>query len=121
MTQVLNHGKLLAIADEEGYISVIDTHAERLPTSLHGDSEVRPKAQWLAHHNTVFDIAWAKGDTRLYTAAGDQSVGVWDTGRAALVSSLRGHNGSIKSVCPQRECSDVVASGGSTTLGSSVP
>lgn len=58
--QVLNGSKLLAVADEEGWLCVVDTAAGQLPSSLHMDAACAPKAQWLAHQNTIYDIAWAK-------------------------------------------------------------
>lgn len=58
--QVLHGSKLLAVADEEGWVCVVDTAAQRLPSSLHTDSACAPKAQWLAHQNTIYDLVWAK-------------------------------------------------------------
>ena len=58
----MDHGRrYLGIADEEGYISVVDTTAP-LPEDLHLVEEgcVRPRAQWEAHKNAIFDFAWAK-------------------------------------------------------------
>jgi hypothetical protein len=57
---VLHGSKLLAVADEEGWVCVVDTAAQRLPSSLHTDSACAPKAQWLAHQNTIYDLVWAK-------------------------------------------------------------
>lgn len=53
-----NDSKLLAVADEEGYVSIVLTGAE-LPAEMVDDwSDHKPRAQWLAHQNAVFDIAW---------------------------------------------------------------
>lgn len=57
-----HHGRrFLAVADEEGYVSVVDTSAA-LPSDLHllAEDTVRPRAQWEAHKNAIFDLAWAK-------------------------------------------------------------
>lgn len=106
---------LLAIADEEGYISIVDTAAP-LPPSLHprdGDAATpAPRAQWLCHANAVFDAAWTRGDTRLLTASGDRTVAVWDTLDATRVATGVGHAGSVKSVAPRPGAPDVFASGG---------
>lgn len=60
-SSVLKQGQLLAIADEDGYVSIVDTH-DGLPTRLQvsegEDSKV--KAQWLAHRNSIYQIAWTK-------------------------------------------------------------
>lgn len=56
--QVYNGSKLLAIADEEGYVSVVDTSCA-LPTDMADDwGPNKPRAQWLAHRNAVFDLCW---------------------------------------------------------------
>lgn len=55
--QVLQNRKYLAVADEEGYVSVLDTAAP-LPRGLHDEGST--PAQWLAHHNAIFDVAWCK-------------------------------------------------------------
>ena len=59
LRQVYNDGKFLAVADEEGFISIVDTAAP-LPRTTADDEDPKPRAQWLAHKNAVFDIAWAK-------------------------------------------------------------
>lgn len=56
--QHYNDCKLLAIADEEGYVSVVDTSCQ-LPTEMADDwGPSKPRAQWAAHRNAVFDLAW---------------------------------------------------------------
>jgi hypothetical protein len=64
--------RLLALADEEGYVTVVDAGAP-LPSDLHlgypawdmaGEPLPRPRAQWEAHKNAVFDLAWAKARPR---------------------------------------------------------
>ena len=57
MLQKLNNRKYLAVADEEGYVSILDT-TKPLPRGLHDDNAT--PAQWLAHHNAIFDLAWNK-------------------------------------------------------------
>ncbi|GBF96291.1 hypothetical protein Rsub_09086 [Raphidocelis subcapitata] len=110
-SQVLHSSKLLAVADEEGWVCVVDTAAQQLPSSLHMDAACAPKAQWLAHQNTIYDIAWAKNDSLLLTAAGDHHVGVWDTHTAALRCYCKGHAGSVKAVASHGSQPDVFASG----------
>ena len=58
LLQVDNNSKLLAIADEEGYVSIVDTSCP-LPSEMADDwGPNKPRAQWLAHKNAVFDISW---------------------------------------------------------------
>lgn len=58
--QVANGCKFLTVGDEEGCVSIVDTRSEELPSSLYTDHERAPRAKWLAHNNTIFDMAWAK-------------------------------------------------------------
>ena len=60
-SSVIKQGQLLAIADEDGYVSIVDT-SEELPGSLRvADSEPsQVKAQWMAHNNSVFQLEWSK-------------------------------------------------------------
>ncbi len=57
--QTQQNCRYLAVADEEGWISIMDTFAA-LPAALFSESERRPRGQWLAHKNAVFDLAWSK-------------------------------------------------------------
>ena len=110
--------RLLAVAGEDGYVSIVDTGAA-LPRNLcyggggGGDTTApTPRAQWLCHDNAVFDVAWTRGDTRLLTGSGDASVGVWDTLDAARVARAKGHAGSVKAVAPHPATPSLFASGG---------
>eukprot|EP00884_Botryococcus_braunii_P004829 jgi/Botrbrau1/14347/Bobra.0014s0004.1 len=102
--------KYLAIGDEEGFVSILNTFAP-LPASL-SSLDRRPSAQWLAHNNAIFDVAWSQDDTRMLTASGDQSVGVWDTQLARCISFCGGHDGSVKTVSYHPQQLHVFASGG---------
>ncbi|BDA42072.1 probable denticleless protein homolog at N-terminal half [Coccomyxa sp. Obi] len=107
-----NQGKWIAIGDEEGNVSIVDGTAE-LPEAI-APSEPgarRPTAQWVAHHNAIFDLAWFQNDERMLTGSGDQCVHLWDTASARGVGQFRGHNGSVKSVCPHASNPYVFASG----------
>jgi hypothetical protein len=58
--QEVNGCRLLTVGDEEGCVSIVDTAAQQLPSSLYTDAANPPRAKWRAHHNTIFDMAWAK-------------------------------------------------------------
>lgn len=56
-----NNGKWVAVGDEEGFVSIINAAAPLPRAFLPGDPEApRPQAQWLAHHNAIFDLAWCQ-------------------------------------------------------------
>jgi len=105
------YNKFLAAADEDGYVSVINT-AKNLPSGLDDDvSSSRPVAQWTAHRNAIFDLSWANQDRWIYTASGDMSLGLWDTSYAYKISSFNGHRGSVKSVSVSPNAAEILASG----------
>ncbi len=54
-----NQGKWIAIGDEEGHVSIVDGTLE-LPEALTPGMPDgrRATAQWVAHHNAIFDLAW---------------------------------------------------------------
>ena len=54
--QEIYGGRLLAVGDEEGLVSVMNTAAE-LPKVL---SQATPSAQWVGHRNAIFALQWYK-------------------------------------------------------------
>lgn len=81
-----NDSKLLAVADEEGYVSIVDT-AAGLPSEMSDDwGPNKPRAQWLAHRNAVFDISWCnvRGWERDREAGG--GGGGWQSAGPAVAS-----------------------------------
>ena len=58
--QVIEDRQLLALSDEDGWLSCVDT-SSALPSRLDDSrTDARPRCQWYAHHNAIFDIAWCK-------------------------------------------------------------
>jgi hypothetical protein len=63
----LKGGQLLAVADEEGVVSILDTSThppEQLwMTDVPGNSSAErpePLGQWIAHNNAIFQLEWIK-------------------------------------------------------------
>lgn len=52
-------GNLLAIGDEEGIVSILDTSRPR-PLAL---SRGKANAQWLGHQNAIFGLQWYQAST----------------------------------------------------------
>ncbi|KAJ3411379.1 Phosphoinositide phosphatase sac1 [Chytridiales sp. JEL 0842] len=75
-SNALNDGKYLAVADEDGYVGIIDATEPN-----DGESESQGRYEWAAHNNAIFDICWSSDDKFLLTASGDQTARVWDIER----------------------------------------
>ncbi|GLI60651.1 hypothetical protein VaNZ11_002851, partial [Volvox africanus] len=106
-----NNCQLLAVGGEEGVVTITST--ESVSTLEKGalDGSWRPRAHWSCHRNSIFDLAWAKSDSVMYTASGHQHVGVWDTDTATALAVAEGHEGSVKCISPLHLCEDVFVTG----------
>ncbi|XP_042377668.1 denticleless protein homolog [Zingiber officinale] len=103
---------LLAVSDEEGYISFYDTRRS-LPSyssCWEGAGQARV-CNWIAHSNAIFDICWNKEDNQILTASGDQHIKIWNAEKRTCTGSLAGHTGSVKTVCSHSSNPDLVVSG----------
>jgi denticleless len=45
-------------------------------------------ADWRAHNNAIFDLAWVDGVNKLLTAAGDQFIVLWDVPTGKKINSF---------------------------------
>lgn len=104
--------KLLAIGDENGYISILDTKKKLTGMLSDRGSTLRPLAQWRPHTNALFDLKWAHEDLWMYSASGDMTIGQWDTGYASRIATLGGHEASVKALAVAPSNTHVLASGG---------
>lgn len=99
---------LLAAVDEEGAVGIVDVAVGRR------------KSRWVGHDNAIFDVMWTQDDAQVLTAAGDLQVRVWDVETAGSssgtevtpVSTLTGHDMSVKCVRQAPDSAHVFASGG---------
>ncbi|XP_010248601.1 PREDICTED: denticleless protein homolog isoform X1 [Nelumbo nucifera] len=103
---------LLAVSDEDGYVSIYDTH-RKLPslTSCRENADEARVCDWVAHSNAIFDVRWVKDDSLIMTASGDQSIKIWDVEKRSCVNVLTGHTGSVKSLCSHPSNLDLLVSG----------
>lgn len=92
-------GNDLAIATENGFVSLLNAY------------RLQPKTKFRAHSNVIFDLKWRPHHNHLLTASGDQSLVIWDVNDLCKVHAIgHGHNSSIKSVSFYD--SNIFASGG---------
>lgn len=103
---------VLAVSDEEGFVSLFNTQ-RRLPSysSCQLDTEDVRTELWRAHNNAIFDICWIRDDTRILTASGDQTIRLWDVQAKECLGVMKGHTGSVKSLCSHPLQSDLFVSG----------
>ncbi|XP_062106922.1 uncharacterized protein LOC133818199 [Humulus lupulus] len=102
---------ILAVSDEDGYVSLFDTRRHLSSSSHQENAEKSRICEWAAHQNAVFDVCWVKGGTQILTASGDQTMKVWDVQEKKCTAVLLGHTGSVKSMSPHPTNSEIIASG----------
>lgn len=81
-------------------------------TGLGGTASALNLVKWvsaLLPVSTCFGMLQA--DAKMLTASGDQCVHLWDTASAQGLGQFRGHNGSVKSVCPNPDGQPTFTSG----------
>ena len=89
-TASCNTNPLVAFADEEGRVRLLDTST---------DVDFRkPHVSFKVHRNAVMDVAFSSDDYMLATASGDQTARVIDMHTQQTMYILSGHNGSVKQV-----------------------
>lgn len=84
-----------------------------VPAGLHVLSSCTHISLLAPAHTTgaMLVYRYLQGDSTLYTASGDQCVGMWDTETARQLALAVGHEGSVKTVAPLTACEDVFATG----------
>ena len=125
------HPWLLAVAEEQGDLHIVDTGAE---TQEHNAAQLAkmegmgyyhglepasfekrrnplllPVRSAIAHLNSIFDLIWSDADSRLVTASSDRTCSVFDAERAEAFFAYRQHSASVK--CVRELAPKVYASG----------
>lgn len=89
-TASCNTNPLVAFADEEGSVRLVDSSA--------GAEFSKPHVSFKVHRNAIMDIAFSSDDYMLATASGDQTARIVDMQTQKVMYILSGHNGSLKQV-----------------------
>lgn len=80
------HDGRLAVANEDGYVNLVDTR------------KLKDIASWMAHENAVFDIQASPDQKSLFTASGDATIRKWDVETKQENLRFTPHYSSIKSI-----------------------
>ncbi|CAM0135006.1 hypothetical protein VKS41_000419 [Umbelopsis sp. WA50703] len=87
---VKRDGKLLAVADEDGKISILETDKD-----AYVEHET-PRKSFYAHRNAVIDVKWSIDDELLLTASGDRTARLFDTETSECIATMTGHDMTLK-------------------------
>mmetsp|Transcript_34049 Transcript_34049/g.59344 ORF Transcript_34049/g.59344 Transcript_34049/m.59344 type:complete len:380 (-) Transcript_34049:154-1293(-) len=79
---------LLLASDESGLLTLLSLSDE-------GSEKV---FEFNAHYNSIFDVSWSVDETRVMTASGDTTAGVWEVGNSQQCYRLAGHEASVKTI-----------------------
>ncbi|GAB5592441.1 hypothetical protein Unana1_07341 [Umbelopsis nana] len=83
-------GKLLAVADEDGKISLLETDKD-----AYVEHETQ-RTSFYAHKNAVIDVKWSRDDDILLTASGDRTARLFDTETQECIATMAGHEMTLK-------------------------
>ncbi|EAU84535.2 cell division cycle protein cdt2 [Coprinopsis cinerea okayama7 len=88
------HGteSLLAVADEEGTVTILNT------TKRRDWDDAPPTKKLHSHQNGVFQVKWSEDDETVATCSGDQSIRITNIETSAITHVLRGQTSTVKVV-----------------------
>ena len=104
----LPDGKQLLVADgrvsEEGTVRVIEVATGAVAVS------------WIAHSDTIFDLALSPDGKLLVTAGGDKLVKIWDLATHREIAKLEGHTAQVLAVAFDEKTTQLVSGGADQEL-----
>ncbi|KAL9236275.1 hypothetical protein vseg_010966 [Gypsophila vaccaria] len=110
--KTIENAHILGVTDEEGILKLYDTRSKLNRSATHQENaDEAIVSDWTVHHNSVYDLCWTKDDATILTASADHTVKVWDVEEKKCIGMLKGHTGSVKSVCPHPTNFDIIVSG----------
>lgn len=99
-----NTNSLVAVADEEGWVTLIDTAP---------DARSNPHLQFQPHvGNAIMDMTFSSNDLLLATASGDQTAQVVDMRTQSTIFALSKHMSSVKQIRFQPGNDNIIATSG---------
>ena len=104
----LPDGKQLIAADgrvsEEGTVRIIETATGAIAAS------------WVAHSDTIFDLAMSRDGKLLATAGGDRLVKIWDLATRKEIAKLEGHTAQVLAVAFDEKAAQLISGGADQQL-----
>ncbi|KAI9574887.1 WD40-repeat-containing domain protein [Boletus coccyginus] len=95
----------LAVATEEGSVSVLDTSKRR-------EWDLEPqRATFQPHQNGIFDVKWSLDDSMLATASGDKSTRICSVEMQTPLQLLQTHTSSVKCIAWDPSHRDILSTG----------
>ncbi|GAA5814928.1 hypothetical protein MFLAVUS_008431 [Mucor flavus] len=85
-------GQLLAVADEDGRLSILRTDKDNHISNLEYHNS------FYCHRHAMTDVKWSKDDTMLATASIDRVIRLWDAETKTSLAEFAGHNDCVRSV-----------------------
>jgi WD40 repeat protein len=104
----LPDGKQLIAADgrvsEEGTVRIIEVATGVVAAS------------WVAHNDTIFDLALSRDGKLLATAGGDRLVKIWDLATRKEIAKLEGHTAQVLAVAFDEKATQLISGGADQQL-----
>lgn len=85
-------GQLLAVADEDGRLSILRTDKDNHVSNLEYHNS------FYCHRHAMTDVKWSKDDSMLATASIDRVIRLWDAETKTSLAEFAGHNDCVRSV-----------------------
>ncbi len=104
----LPEGKQFLVADgrvsEEGSVRIVEVETGAI------------SASWVAHADTIFDLAPSRDGKLLATAGGDRLVKIWDLATRKEVAKLEGHTAQVLAVAFDEKAGRLISGGADQEL-----
>lgn len=88
--------------------------SDPISVTVNASAGIQPVFTLQLHTDAVYETAWSADSSRVVTASGDDTLGVWETGSGTLVIQLFGHTGDVVTAAFNPVDGNTIASGSTT-------